>query len=1143
MVKDELRKLLNQPYKSDNWKKVTEFVFPNVSYLQKPQDIPFVNEKIESFKQIGNVKLADGKNLAMFEVHVAENINLASNRVELRKLVAPLIDQERNHGVLVIYEQGKDDYRFTFTAKSTEFDENEGDFKNLETDAKRFTYILGKNESCKTAANRFWELSSNKEKATIKDVEQAFSVERLNKEFFEKYKNFYEDFVQHITGKRFEKEKGKWVEKTKGKPIPEHKTVFGGDDKVTRNFVKLLLGRLVFIQFLQKKGWMGVPASNKKWKDGEKDFLAKLFDSCKSKDKFHTNSLYKLFYNAFNTPNRANDIFDLTGSRVPYLNGGLFENEYPNTDKINFPAEYFQQLLDFFGQYNFTIDENDPLDHEVGIDPEMLGHIFENLLEDNKDKGAYYTPKVIVQHMCQESLIQYLKAHLIKDKRWPKNKKDEIRFTEKLEDFVRKKTASSIIDFDQEIAFALRNVKICDPAIGSGAFPMGLLNEIFYCMQVLYDASPDVVGEVWEMQNWQADVVKKNIIQHSIYGVDLEKGAVDIARLRFWLSLIVDEKEPYPLPNLDFKIMQGNSLFESYEGVDLSKIASNKTVLTEVSHDLFGNPTNSQLSITDSEIIETSNIHELIEQYFNAQQPEKKQKLKKEIDDIIHRHIDYNLEFEENRIHIALANVRKKLSFVNLDKKQPKGTYEKNLKIKEILDKELKTKESELKSLQKKRKELHDLQVKAEKPYFLWHLFFKDVFEENGFDIVIGNPPWGSGLDNDLVYLKKLYPDTTTEHTDSFKIFIDAGLRLIKENGCLSMIIPNTLLRQSRLKDVRKLLLQKEVVSVINLGENIFEEVVTPSCIVFCKNSAYNDELTVSYYDISNLNLSKRNVELRNTKKYSKILQSVFLENPEFSFTPPILLHSVPTILLGNFNDFQCKDVGIQCQRNNVGKEKRAKSDLAKKIFLDHKFNAKSIMYWKGRDIDRYKAKKETGRFFRNDYATLVKENETVYLNESVYNSNPKIIFRQTADHIIAVLDEDKRWFDGSAIGLIKSQESNYDILYLLGILNSKYSKWYYHKLVNEEGRVFAQVKLSKAKQIPIRVIDFSEKEQKKLHDSLVELVKRMIELNSDFDSKANELSDSVDKAIDKLVYELYDLKPEQIKVIEEAYQTNELKV
>ena len=660
MVKDELRKLLNQPYKSENWKKITEFVFPNVSYLQKPQEIPFVSDKVESFKQIGNVKLSDGKNLAMFEVHVAENVNLASNRVELRKLVAPLIDQERNHGVLVIYEQGKEDYRFTFTAKSTEFDEAEGDFKNIETDAKRFTYILGKNESCKTAANRFWELSGNKEKATIKDVEQAFSVERLNKEFFDKYKGFYEDFVQYLTGKRFEKEKGKWEEKIKGKPIPEHKIVFESNDKLARNFVKLLLGRLVFIQFLQKKGWMGVPANSKNWKNGEKDFINQLFNSTKHQEKFHSDVLHELFYKAFNTPNRPNDIFELTGTRVPYLNGGLFENEYSKTELINFPTKYFQDLLDFFSQYNFTIDENDPLDHEVGIDPEMLGHIFENLLEDNKDKGAFYTPKPIVQYMCQESLIQYLKTYLTKEKKWSSDIKKSSKLYDGLQNFVRRKAAAEIIDFDEQIAIALRDVKICDPAIGSGAFPMGLLNEIFYCIQVLYNASPDVVGEIWKMQKWEADTVKKNIIQNSIYGVDLEKGAVDIARLRFWLSLIVDEKEPSPLPNLDYKILVGDSL---------SKI------------DLYQRDIFIENSIREYE--------ELKPKYFNEFSPSEKSKLKNRINELLevitngNKNFDIKIYFsdvfhDKGGFDIVIANPPY-IEFKNLAK-DIKNKIEKNFK-------------------------------------------------------------------------------------------------------------------------------------------------------------------------------------------------------------------------------------------------------------------------------------------------------------------------------------------------------------------------------------------------------------------------------------------------------------------------------
>src|ERR1043165_6194964 len=154
MNKEELRSLLHEEYSTENWKRITSFVFPNVQYLQRPQDIPYNNERVSSFWQIGNVKLNDGKNLAMFEVKVAKNVNLSINRVELRKLVTPLIDQERNHGVLVIYEQGKEEYRFTFTAKSTEFSSEESGFVDKETDAKRFTYILGKNESCKTEIGR-----------------------------------------------------------------------------------------------------------------------------------------------------------------------------------------------------------------------------------------------------------------------------------------------------------------------------------------------------------------------------------------------------------------------------------------------------------------------------------------------------------------------------------------------------------------------------------------------------------------------------------------------------------------------------------------------------------------------------------------------------------------------------------------------------------------------------------------------------------------------------------------------------------------------------------------------------------------------------------------------------------------------------
>ena len=152
--------------------------------------------------------------------------------------------------------------------------------------------------------------------------------------------------------------------------------------------------------------------------------------------------------------------------------------------------------------------------------------------------------------MCQESLIAYLDTNTS-------------IASEKIRKFVlspEEGIAGIPENKKDKLLFALKEVKICDPAIGSGAFPMGLLNELLHCREVLSDESTN-----------RAEI-KKSIIQNNIYGVDIEKGAVDIARLRFWLSIVVDEDTPSPLPNLDYKIMQGNSLIESFQGLDLSEL-------------------------------------------------------------------------------------------------------------------------------------------------------------------------------------------------------------------------------------------------------------------------------------------------------------------------------------------------------------------------------------------------------------------------------------------------------------------------------------------------------------------------------------------------------------------------------------------
>ena len=289
-----------------------------------------------------------------------------------------------------------------------------------------------------------------------------------------------------------------------------------------------------------------------------------LWQNSGKRETFYQLILAPLFFDALNQNKRPNEEFTLSDGqtfRIPYLGGGLFEKDRNEPDFLTFPKSLFENLFDFFNEYNFTIDENDPHENEIGIDPEMLGHIFENLLEDNKDKGAFYTPKPIVKYMCQESLIQYLLTAFEKEGLIEGEEEKNIR-EEQLGHLVRKYEANELIEHDHLLAKALYDIKVCDPAIGSGAFPMGILNEMVMLINVLHNASPDVVEDIWKMDNWQPATVKKHIIQNSIYGVDIEKGAVDIARLRFWLSLIIDEEKPTTLPSLDYKIVVGNSLIK-----------------------------------------------------------------------------------------------------------------------------------------------------------------------------------------------------------------------------------------------------------------------------------------------------------------------------------------------------------------------------------------------------------------------------------------------------------------------------------------------------------------------------------------------------------------------------------------------------
>lgn len=819
MREKDLKRILQQPYSFDNWKELLPMFFKKVQYFSQAQALFDEHEKVVQGKQIGRITLDEEKSLAIFDVEVTDNVLIARNRKELRDIAIKHIDQDITHGAIVFFHNpNQKDYRFSFIAKWSALDMETGEFIKGETKPKRYTYLLGPNEACTTAAKRLLTLIPKKEagKATIKELQQVFSVEALNREFFKSYKIHYEKFWKYLA-------ESQWREEL----VDSEKEESEKKEKPIRDFVKKLLGRIVFLHFLQKKGWMGCSSQSNEWLDGEKRFMQLLLEEFTNKEHFHSQCLTKLFFETLNT-RRPNGEFHieglegkLNGSHVPYLNGGLFEPEKNTaTLKIDFPISYFEELLEFFEQYNFTIDENSPDDHEVGIDPEMLGHIFENLLEENREKGAFYTPKEIVQYMCQESLIQYLYNHF--------GKRQDI------DNFIRQHTVSSFLaerDNASKVNQLLDDIKVCDPAIGSGAFPIGMLQEIF-------DAKRFIYPYLKTNQPFDPAATKKNIIQKSIYGVDIEKGAVDIAQLRFWLALVVEEVNPHPLPNLDYKIMQGNSLLEQYEGIDLSKVALFEEPEVKVYQASMFKEPDSKYGFSKEN---RESIKQLVKDYFKEEDKDEKARIHKAIDRIVLDHIDKSLEGFENQLLIEIASFQKRYQdkTERLTESQ-KAQYDK--KSKEL--KEIAKRQKQLENKGKARQNLLKFEETDERPYFLWHLYFMDVFEQGGFDVMIGNPPYIQiqKMDDANLY-EEVGFDTFSRRGDIYCLFYEKGFDLLDDDGTLTYITSNKWMRGGYGKSLRKFFSETNTLKILDLGPGIFHSATVDTNIYVGKNNGFENNV------------------------------------------------------------------------------------------------------------------------------------------------------------------------------------------------------------------------------------------------------------------------------------------------------------
>ncbi len=429
------------------------------------------------------------------------------------------------HSLFIFSNQAQDDWHF-INAKHDE--------KNTQRRLLR-RIVVNQREQLRTAIEQIGELDlqliglDRGKKAielSLSDIQQvhdkAFDVEKVTNRFFSEYKLVFESVEDSIEGIK--------------------------DAEQKRLFTQKLFNRLMFIAFVQKKGWLEF--------NGSGDYFKALWqDYQKAKSQplgnFYRDQLSHLFFAGLNDPDRQGDeeLIKLIGN-VPYLNGGLFEEDASEmVPGIVVPDDAIEDILTkLFDRFNFTVSESTPLDVDVAVDPEMLGKVFEELVTNRHGSGSYYTPKPIVAFMCRETLKGYLKSKCAED-------------GDKIDRFVDDHDSSDLAD-PEAVLNALKSVTACDPACGSGAYLLGMMHELL-----------DLRACLFASNNLGAESVygrKLEIIEHNLYGVDKDVFAVNIARLRLWLSLSVDGDKPQPLPNLKYKLEQGDSLITPVAASQLS---------------------------------------------------------------------------------------------------------------------------------------------------------------------------------------------------------------------------------------------------------------------------------------------------------------------------------------------------------------------------------------------------------------------------------------------------------------------------------------------------------------------------------------------------------------------------------------------
>lgn len=1106
-----------------------------------PDDFSQINEpvvfatKTTYSKQATKLGVCKSLDLVVYEV---KHSGKDDPRVGLSKEAFRMLSEEWQSRALVLFvpETNVNNYRFSLIEIKLEGDQTSAKVHRKYSNPRRYSYLLGEGIGGYTP-NKYLAKGKIRENDE-KDLLERFSVEVLTKAFYNELSDWYAWAIDSVEFP------GEQLMDTEDRRT-EHRS---------KNVIRLLT-RLLFVWFLKQKSLIPWQLFDEDYLSANllKDFAPNmkigLFKEKSQESRYYRAILQNLFFATLNCPitpqskedsrergfrksdwygqgfgedhlmryesefTNAKHFLELVNERVPFLNGGLFDclddkqnkiyidgfsDNLPKPNRLKVPDFLFfgesqgkgQDISAFYGdkkkkstdilglvdilkKYNFTIEENMPFDQEVSLDPELLGKVFENLLASynpetkttaRKQTGSFYTPREIVQYMVDESLVAHLKRTV----------------GEELEDKYRKLMQYTDEDLQltntqkSDIIRSLQNCKVLDPACGSGAFPVGVLQQMVHILSQL-----DPRNEIWkdlileesvrelgstlrdcteEERKEVQDDINRNfddsinrpdyarklyLIEKCIYGVDIQSIAVQISKLRFFISLVVDQKPTSdrtdnfgirPLPNLEAKFVAANTLIglnKEKNLFDNREIDKLQAKLTQASHRIFGAKSNKSKNRWKERVME---------------------------------------------LQTKIAELLEVLSVVS-----PEDA--------------------------KLMREWRMFDQNANSPFFDSEWMFG---VSGGFDIVIGNPPYGAKFN----IVEKKYFKANYKYQDyqpeSYLFFIEKGLEIATTKGVLSYIIPNTWLSNLKTEKIRNHIFSNTSLNnLVHFINPVFEAIVDTQVIVLQNIRNVNNVISVQIREHNNI-ITRSIVQSKLTVYNGKPIN--------------IFEDDTTTILRNKIEKFQKLDTickitqGAKPFQVGKGNPKQTRDTVdSKKYISTEKKDNSFIPLLRGSLMNRYSILWEQNYWISfGDWLA-----EPRY--SANYDAKEKIIIRQTGDSLMATIDVNQFIVRDNLYTIIPLQSTT-ELKYILGIINSKLMNWYYQNVLNsEKGEVLAQVKKGHLALLPICLsVEFKNVIIRKVEEVLEA---KKLDPTVDTSSLENE--------IDFMVYKLYGLTYEEVLTID----------